>query len=238
MSCSTRLRRRPRILLVFLPGTFGKPPGPTAFLHAAADAGYRVISLDYNDEPAWGVLPWESPRPVRAIFDGCASTGMAFQSIPVRQYQSRNDRQSIGQVTHLSRPPGPAAKLERLISRWRPNWSRIVLAGQSQGAGMAAYIAKEELVKRVILFSSPWDFVASNANARILAPWIATPAKTPPERWFGAAHRRENQASLLRNPLRALRIPPQNIRVYKGDLPRPKAGEDNPSMPGLDDSGL
>jgi hypothetical protein len=39
-------------LLVYLPGTGGEPPGPMPFLKMAADAGYRVISLAYNDVPA------------------------------------------------------------------------------------------------------------------------------------------------------------------------------------------
>ncbi len=57
-------------LLIFLPRTFGKPPGPTALLHAAADAGYRVISLDYNDEPAVNVycpLTVSSPPHLTAV---------------------------------------------------------------------------------------------------------------------------------------------------------------------------
>src|SRR6266566_5654714 len=48
-----------------------------------------------------------------------------------------------------------------------PKWGRIVLAGQSQGAGMAAFIAKRQAAARVILFSSPWDFVVSDGNARL-----------------------------------------------------------------------
>jgi hypothetical protein len=39
-------------LLVFLTGTGGQPPGPVGFLNAAVDAGYRVISLAYNNTPA------------------------------------------------------------------------------------------------------------------------------------------------------------------------------------------
>jgi hypothetical protein len=38
-------------LLVYLPGTGGVPPGPVKFFKAAADAGYRVISLAYNNIP-------------------------------------------------------------------------------------------------------------------------------------------------------------------------------------------
>jgi hypothetical protein len=110
-----------------------------------------------------------------------------------------------------------------------PSWSRIALAGQSQGAGMAAYIAKEHAVARVILFSSPWDFV-SNGGTRTLAPWIAIPSKTPPDRWFGGYHARENEAALLEKSYATLRIPPQNIRISKGTL-LPTSQKDNPGNP-------
>jgi hypothetical protein len=73
-------------------------------------------------------------------------------------------------------------------------------------------------VARAILFSSPWDFVVTGGNVEILAPRLATPAETPPERWFGGYHGRENMAALLAKSFLALRIPPQNMRVFKGDL--------------------
>jgi len=222
-------------LLVFLPGTFGKPPGPTAFLHAAADAGYRVISLDYNDEPAVAVFCPRKPaacsgnfRRMRIYGDGI-SIDPSLDNTKAETIVNR----LVKLLTYLD-SRDPQQNWSAYLEGGSPNWSRIVLAGQSQGAGMAAYIAKEELVGRVILFSSPWDFVVSNGNARILAPWIATPAKTPPERWFGGYHQRENEASLLAKSYAALRIPPQNIRVFKGDLPASeKAKQDANPFHGL-----
>jgi len=42
-------------LLVWLPGTHGRPAeGPKGVLHAALDAGYRVIGLSYLDSDAVG----------------------------------------------------------------------------------------------------------------------------------------------------------------------------------------
>jgi hypothetical protein len=76
--------------------------------------------------------------------------------------------------------------IDQPLENGAPKWGRIVLAGQSQGAGMAAFIAKRQAAARVILFSSPWDFVVSDGKARRLAAWISAPSKTPPERWFGA----------------------------------------------------
>jgi len=105
------------------------------------------------------------------------------------------------------------------LDKSMPNWGRIAVAGQSQGAGMAAYMAKGQAVARVILFSSPWDFVASNGRFQMMAPWLAMPAATPVERWFGGYHQRENDAKLLAKSYAALQIPPQNIRVFRGDLP-------------------
>src|SRR5262249_15134704 len=50
-------------LLLYMPGTLGQPPGPRAFLRAAADAGYRVISLAYNDDISIAVYCPKRPNP-------------------------------------------------------------------------------------------------------------------------------------------------------------------------------
>jgi hypothetical protein len=215
-------------LLVFLAGTGGKPPGPIAFLQAAADAGYRVISLDYNDEPAVAVYcPPKPPacsgnfRRMRIYGDGISIA----PSIDNTRAESIVNR-LVKLLAYLDRQD-PQQKWGNYLESGAPSWSRIALAGQSQGAGMAAYIAKRELVGRVILFSSPWDFVQSSGNDRMLAPWIAAPGKTPPERWFGGYHARENDAALLTKSYAALRIPPENIRIFRRDLPASqKQGED------------
>jgi hypothetical protein len=99
---------------------------------------------------------------------------------------------------------------------------------------MAAYVAKKRAVARAILFSSPWDFVVTSGNVETLAPWLATPAETPPQRWFGGYHARENMAALLAKSFLALRIPPQNMRVFKGDLlPQQKDQRDENPYHGL-----
>jgi hypothetical protein len=207
-------------LLVFLPGTFGRPPGPIAFLHAAAEAGYRVISLDYNDEPAVAVYcPQKSPacsgnfRRMRINGDGTTID----PSIDNTSAESIVNR-LVKLLAYLDRQD-PQQEWGAYLDGGAPNWNRIALAGQSQGAGMAAYIAKKQVVGRVILFSSPWDFVTSNGKVRTLAPWLAMPVITPPERWFGGYHARENEAGLLAKSYAALRIPPENIRIFKRDLP-------------------
>jgi predicted esterase len=207
-------------LLLFMPGTGGEPPGPKAFLGAAADAGYRVISLAYNDDIAVAVFCPKRPS---------AACSQAF-----RRMRIYGDR-SFGDDTVDNTPPesivNRLVKLLQYLDRKRPddgwgsyiengqpNWQRIAVCGQSQGAGMAAYIAKEHLVARAILFSSPWDFV-QRGGQRELAPWIALPSKTPPSRWFGGYHARENFAELLARSYAELKIPRDHIRVFDEDLP-------------------
>jgi len=213
-------------LLVFPPGTFGKPPGPRTFLQAAADAGYRVISLDYNDEPAVNAFcPRRGPscsadfRRMRVFGDGI-SIDPSFDNTRAESIVNR----LVKLLVFLDREE-PRQNWAGYLDNGALNWSRIAFAGQSQGAGMAAYIAKGQPVARVILFSSPWDFVVSNGKIQMLAPWLATPPQTPSDRWFGGYHERENQASLLAKSYAALRIPPQNIRVFKGDLPPSLGGK-------------
>jgi predicted esterase len=217
-------------LFVFLTGTGGRPPGPTPFLHVAADAGYRVISLDYNDEPAIAVFCPPKPqacsgnfRRMRIYGDGI-SVDPSFDNTSAESIVNR----LVKLLAYLDRQD-PQQGWGGYLDNGAPNWERIALAGQSQGAGMAAYIAKQHVVGRVILFSSPWDFVRSNGNVRTLAPWIATPSKTPPDRWFGGYHARENEAELLAKSYAALRIPPDNIRIFKGDLSASQTQvQDNP----------
>jgi dienelactone hydrolase len=217
-------------LLVFLPGTFGKPPGPRAFLHAAADAGYRVISLDYNDEPAVNSFcPKRGPscsaafRRMRVYGDGI-SIDPSFDNTRSESIVNR----LLKLLVFLDREE-PQQNWAAYLDNGALNWSRIAFAGQSQGAGMAAYIAKGQPVARVILFSSPWDFFVSNGKLQTMAPWLATPSRTPPERWFGGYHARENQANLLTKSYATLRIPPQNIRVFKGNLPPSQGGKKDPN---------
>jgi predicted esterase len=216
-------------LLVFLAGTGGQPPGPIAFLHAAADAGYRVISLDYNDEPAIvQVCPPKPPvcsgdfRRMRIYGDG-ATISSVVDNTGAESIVNR----LVKLLAYLDKQV-PEQKWSGYLVNGALNWSRIAVAGQSQGAGMAAYIAKTQTLARAILFSSPWDFVTSPGNGRTLAPWIAMPAKTPPGRWFGGYHEREDETGVHAKSYAVLRIPAENIRVFKQDLPKSQNQGPNP----------
>jgi hypothetical protein len=217
-------------LLVFLPGTGGVPPGPLPFLKQAADAGYRVVSLAYNDTPSVAVYCPRKPdlscserfRRMRIYGDGIG-LDPAIDNTTAESIVNR----LVKLLQYLDRQQ-PDQQWSRYLKNGELSWSRIAWSGQSQGAGMAALIAKEHVVARVILFSSPWDFVVSRGGVRSLAPWISAPSQTPPERWFGGYHARENTADLIARSYAALQIPPDHIRVFTLDLPPARRHGNNP----------
>jgi tetratricopeptide (TPR) repeat protein len=207
-------------LLVFLQGTDGRPPGPLDFLRMAADAGYRVISLAANDVPAVAQYCPQRPDPdcsakfrrMRIYGDG---TGLdpAIDNTPAESIVNR----LVKLLQYLDRRE-PQRNWGGYLENGAPKWSRIALAGQSQGAGMAAFIAQGHEVARVILFSSPWDFMVKG-DREYLAPWLSAPSKTPPERWFAGYHEKEDTAPLIARAYALLRIPTDHVRVFRNHLP-------------------
>lgn len=200
-------------LLVFMTGTGGNPDNVSDFLKVAAGQGYRVIALAYNDVPAVVAICPQNPDPA------C--------SAKVRQKRVFGD--NITDLIDDSPAESIVNRLVKLLLKldqdhpsdgWsqylvgdKPRWERIVVAGHSQGAGMAAYIAQRNRVSRVVLFSSPWDFYGRN---RQIAPWVLDgPRVTPSDLWFGAYHEKENTASLIAREYEALRIPASHVRVFK-----------------------
>lgn len=72
-----------------------------------------------------------------------------------------------------------------------PDWSKIIIAGHSQGGGQAAMLAMnvspENPLLQVIMFSSPNDFKGNTGPAS----WITQTSATPMDRFWGLAHQRD-----------------------------------------------
>ena len=193
-------------LVVFMPGTGGKPTSAARLLRVVATEGYRVIGLEYDDEPAVVQVCPRSPSPsCSGEFRRERIFGNGAESIVNRLSKL---------LEYLDRQHPDDQWASYLRGGGVPDWSRIVVSGLSQGAGMAAYIAKRESVARVVLFSSPWDYYGSSQAP---APWLYEPSATPPERWFAEYHKRENTAALLARAYKVLQIPSENVLIF--DLP-------------------
>lgn len=209
-------------LVVFLPGTNGGQYAPMLLLRTIAGQGYRVLYLPYNNTPAVAqVCP---PRPPQCsarfrtarVFGG---TG-PVSNPPAESIVSR----LTAVLRYLDRRHPELGWAGYLTPGERPLWPRIVVSGLSQGAGMAAFIAKRFPVNRVVLFSSPWDEFGPRRQP---APWLFERSATPPGRWWAERHARENTTELLAHAYTALRIPRNHQFVFDGELP-PAAQGDNP----------
>jgi acetyl esterase/lipase len=199
-------------LLVFLPGTGGRPLNTSIFANVAARQGYRVIGLEYVDTPAVAQICPRVPDPdcsekvrrkrvygedVTSLVDDSAEESIVARLTTL--------------LTALDRDH-PNEGWSRYLKEGKPDWTRIAVSGLSQGAGMAAYIAQRTLVARVVLFSSPWD---NYGPRKTLAPWVTRGVgATPAERWYAAYHQKEPTADLIVRAYSALGIPPTHVHVF------------------------
>lgn len=204
-------------LLVWLPGTGGKPDkGPQQIYQTALEQGYRVIGLSYVDEPAVAqvcVGQRNKDEP------GCAEKFRQKRAFGDNVTALIDDQPQDAIVSRLSKllqhlvTTDNEGQWGKYLTGTRLRWESIVLAGQSQGGGMAAFIAKRERVARVIIFSGGWDMDAQGQ----IAGWYRMPSATPPELWYATYHVEEKQAKTMEEIYRALGLPPENVKPL--DLP-------------------
>ncbi len=214
-------------LLVFFPGTGGRPLNTSEFANVAAQQGYRVIGLEYVDTPAVvQICPRErdpdcSEKVRRKRIYGDDVTSLI---------DDRAEQSIVARLTKLLAAldhDRPADGWSRYVKDGRLDWTQIAVSGLSQGAGMAAYIAQRTTVARVVLFSSPWD---NYGRFHTLAPWVTRgTGATPADRWYAAYHRKENTADLIAHAYAALRIPEAHIHVFT--LEPARVVSDNPYHP-------
>lgn len=202
-------------LAVFLTGTGGKPENTTSILETVAGQGYRAITLEYDDVPAvMQVCPTDPDPDCSAKFRAARAFGSDFAAMPNAPAEAIVPR-LVAALRWLDKQQ-PGIGWDSYLDGNTPRWDRIAIGGLSQGAGMAAYIAKKYPLRRVVLFSSPWDFTGADRHP---APWLSLPSATPMDRWQAAYNQRENTVPLIRAAYRALRIPADQIHVFDLDLP-------------------
>ncbi len=152
-------------VLLFLPGTGGRPFEYWPFLVAGSRAGFRVIGLEYDDVPA--VAQICQPRP-DASCAGQFRAKRIFGDDVSKDIDDTPEETIVHRLTKLLQfldAHHPEEGWGGYLVNGQPNWARIAVAGHSQGAGMAAFIAQRYLVARAVLLSSPWDHFGSSRNA-------------------------------------------------------------------------
>ena len=198
-------------LLVFLPGTGGRPQNTSDFAESRRirDTAYRPR---VHRHP--GGRAGLSARARSRLF-GEGAPQAIFGDDVTSLIDDQPEESVVNRLTKLLVAldrDHPAEGWAQYLANGQPNWTRIAVSGLSQGAGMAAYIAQRTRVARAILFSSPWD---NYGPRHVLAPWVRRgTGATPPDDWFAAYHARENTAPIIAEAYSALRIPASHIRVF------------------------
>ncbi|MDB2385522.1 hypothetical protein N9V96_03525 [Polaribacter sp.] len=215
-------------LLLFLPGTGGiASKGPKKLFSVALLQGYRVINLSYINTPA--IAQVCRRKNLRDNAD-CAKEfrekrifGTGNFSLIEDQKQDAIANRLTKLLVYLSKTDVDGNWSYYLNEDHKLDWDKIAVSGQSQGGGMAAFIAKRNLVARVIDFSGGWDYSKVNK----IATWYNEKSITPPEVWYGTYHAKEANATTIRESYEAMKIPEDNIFVFDLEVPEGRRAHSN-----------
>lgn len=172
-------------LFVMLPGTTAIPRFYREIVRTGAQRGYHGIGLTYPNAQTVESFCFASADP-DCIGKARSEIITGTDTSPVVAIGA--DNSIAGRLADLLRSLHqnfPAEGWNQYLRGSQPDWSRIVLAGHSQGAGHAGYAAKLFSIHRVAMFSGPSDTGRAMA---VSAPWFGLPNVTPPDRQFGFTH--------------------------------------------------
>lgn len=172
-------------LFLFLPGTGGQPANQRLIVRTGAARGYHAIGLMYPNTPSVGSLCNDSADPDahwKARREIC--TGENLSSLvdvaPVESIEHRLE--TLLAYLHASYP---TEGWGGFLIAGKADWSKLVVAGHSQGGGHAGVLAKLHPLLRAVCFSSPADW-RSPVNQP--ASWYAQAGATPASRIYGFSH--------------------------------------------------
>ena len=178
-------------LFVLFPGSSTAPSEVTELARVAAWAGHRTVVLDYAN------IPSESELCNDVDTGDCQG-----EVLHERVYgEHRSD------LVEVDQPNGVVGRLTTLLEAlsanfetqgWEAyldsgevNWSRVVLAGGSQGGKVATYLSRDHEVARAMLISGTGSASRGADGAVELADWTLQPRATPPSRVFALWHAQE-----------------------------------------------
>lgn len=190
----------PQYLFVMLPAAGATAMSYQKILSTMADLGIRAIGLNYhnNDE----------------IFNICGTDDVCYDIARRDKVVGSNHSPYVSSVED-----GIVNRLHTTLRKagWHDLYDpvsgevmtqRIILAGDGQGAGMAAWTGKQVALARVCQFSGTWDHVAPAAQVTptvdnwLAASWLRQPSATLAAQMFGFAYKND----ILQNGIDLLAI--------------------------------
>jgi hypothetical protein len=175
-------------LFVFLPGTGAAPSAYEEIVRAGAKQGYHALGLTYINDDAVGVLcPATGDPQCAGAVRREVITGEATSALVAVDAANSIDGRLRALLSYLS-ATFPAEGWGLFLVNGNVDWSIVTVAGHSQGAGHAGYMAKIRDLNRVAMFSGPGDAGAA---------WQGLPNVTPVARQYGFTHTDDNLAPLF-----------------------------------------
>ena len=176
-------------LFVFLPGTGATPSLYRLILRSGASRGFHAIGLNYPNPTAIGSLCQDSTDANcywdtrREVITGTDSSSL-ISVIPADSIVNR----LLKAVSYLNQQY-PAEGWGQFLAAGSIDWSKIIMAGHSQGGGHAGAMAKLYSLNRAVYFSSPADW--SNKTGAP-ATWTTMTNVTPLAKQYGFSHLQDN----------------------------------------------
>ena len=200
-------------LLVWLPGTGGAPAtGPRRFFDTVLRQGYRLVALSFINTPAVSQVCTGPTLRAQPACAGQMRQQRVWGEPQTRLIADRPEDAIVPRLTrllqHMARSDAAGGWAQYLDGN-EPRWARITLAGQSQGGGMAAYLAQTREVAGVVMFSGGWDARPGGESAH----WYGRPSVTPLQRWHGSFHADEPQAAAMDRIYKRLGLPAAQIHT-------------------------
>jgi len=148
-------------LLVFIPGTKAIPTQYTYILRAGTARGFHAVGLNYENQTAMGSLCQTSlvsncywnARNVVVFGGGSPVTGQSAVSSADSIVNRLNKLLVWLKANQPAESWGQFLTPENTV-----DWSKVVLAGHSQGGGHVGVLAKTVSLSRAVYFSSPEDW--------------------------------------------------------------------------------
>lgn len=170
------------LLLVSLGGTNSLPKDFTAFDTLAARQGYSVLALDYpNTVITTSCKTSPQPDPCTLFRREIVSGEQVSDLVEVDRTNSIENR--LEKLLQYQAEQDPEHYAD-FLRDGKPDWSRIVLVGHSQGSGHAGFLAKQHQTRGAILLAGPQDTTDAGP-----ASWMSSPGATSPDRYFSFLHK-------------------------------------------------
>lgn len=184
-------------LFVFLPGTGGVAFNYLEINNTAADLGFHAVNLNYPNDDAVNTLCGGTNSDLNCYGKIRMETVDGTDRSPLVNVNRANSIENrLIKLLIFLRTSYPALGWQQFLTAdSQIDWSKIVIAGHSQGGGHAGIIGRYHGVSRVLMFAA-MDF---NALSNAPANWIVVPDSTPnatgAARFWGFAHQQDEMVN-------------------------------------------